>query len=433
MNSPSTPPSPPVPSRAFPAAALSATPDRRPANWPSPRLDAAVAELTLLFAVQRELVRTQAAWMAGVPYWDAKQAVARHVLNDAHHTEALLKRLHELKVRSAEHRQIPGVEELVRDLASAPDGDAWLCGLYTRIKPWLIRRLETYLRNNDPLMDLPSRDVLTAAVTELRAQTSWFANFKPRYSTWETATSATWCEFVDGRLASCLAEPGRVANDQESSKLPPAYTPFDGVKRIRRDRTFMDAADGNIFPREGTTFAEKRFLVFYNHTQEMQFAESLGAIFYETAEMPWAFHYNLARHLADEVRHASMGQTRLEQLGVPLTELPMLTEHYDFRANLDPLERFCLMTLVMEATAFERKRANVELFEQHGDAVSALYETYDIKDEMLHTNLGHTWVPIMLRVYHDARTVNELTEHCRAQIAQVITSYPANAANMLKR
>ena len=418
--------------REFPSAALSAPVDCQPIDWPSPQLDAAVAELALLFALQRELVRTQAAWMAGVPYWDAKQAIARHILEDAHHTEALLKRLHELKVRSAEHRQIAGVEELVRDLASAPHGDAWLRGLYTRIKPWLAERFAGYLAAHEPLMDQPSRDIIGPTVTRLRAQIAWFETYGPQHSAWETAHSDTWCEFVAARLPAAPHDPGQLATVATAPALPPDHPAFDGIRRIRRDRTFA-ATERGTFPREGATFAEKRFLVFYNHTQEMQFAESLGAILYETAEMPWAFHYDLARHLADEVRHATMGQTRLEQLGVALTELPMLTEHYDFRANLDPLERFCLMTLVMEATAFERKRANVDLFEQHGDPLSALYETYDIKDEMLHTHLGHTWVPVMLRVYHDARSVTELTEHCRAQIAQVINSYPSNAANMVKR
>jgi hypothetical protein len=56
-----------------------------------------------------------------------------------------------------------------------------------------------------------------------------------------------------------------------------------------------------------------------------------------------------------------------------------------------------------------------------------------IRDEMLHTNLGHLWAPILLRVYHDSRTVAEVVEHCRAMIAQVITEYPTNAVNMIKK
>lgn len=419
------------PSSAFPPAVNSASGANTPPSWNSAPIPDCVAQLTGFFAFQRELLRAEAAWLAGVPYWDAKQAVAKHVLADAQHGEALLKRLHELKATSAEHRQVVGIEELVRDLTSAHHGDEWLRGLYTVVKPWQVARLKAYLEKSDPVMDEPTHTMLARIMGDVEGQISWFAQFQPHFSKFETADSATWLGYVQARLAGVTLEDGILTTASQAER-PPGYASFAGIGTLRRDRTFRVSNKSDL-PREGTTFAEKRFLVFYNHSQEMQFAESLGAILYETAEMPWAFHYDLARHMADEVRHATMGQTRLAQLNVSLSEVPMLTQHYEFRSNLDPLERFCLMTLVMEATAFERKRANVELFEENDDRVSALYESYDIKDEMLHTNLGHVWVPILLRVYHDSRSVKELTEHCRAQIAQVITEYPMNAANMLKK
>lgn len=415
----------------LPGAALAASATAIPTDWISRPVSDCVPQLIALFQLGRELVLAEAGWLPGVPYWDAKQAVARHVLEGAQHVEAILKRLHELKATTAEHKQVAGLEEWMKDLASADDGDAWLRALYGELKPWFIARLEDYLRSSDPVMDQPTRAVLTRVIREQQAQCTWFAGFQPRFSRWETASSSAWLQFVRARLAGTSLGNG-IMTGGTSPALPAGRERFAGISVVRRDRTFR-LQDKHSYPREGGTFEEKRFLVFYNHAQEMQFAESLATILYETREMPWAFHYDLARHMADEVRHATMGQARLEQLGVALTEVPMLTQHYGFRANLDPLERFCLMTLVMEATAFERKRANVELFEANGDTVSALYENYDIKDEMLHTNFGHLWVPVLLRVYHDSRTVAELTEHCRAQIAQVITEYPANAANMLKR
>jgi hypothetical protein len=390
-----------------------------------------VDRLTALFAVSRELMRTEAAWLPGVAYWDAKQAIARHVLEDARSTEAMLKRLHELKAAAAEHRQIGGLAELVRDVAGARHGDEWLRGLYTLLKPWFAGLIENYLAASDPVMDEPTRTTLTEVLAGVRRQVAWFADYTPRFSSWEVADTSDWCRYVEARLAGAKWERD-VLTIVARPEPPAGHAPFQGIASIRRDRTFRVASKSEL-PREGASFSEKRFLVFYNHTQEMQFAESLCAILYETDEMPWAFHHDLARHMADEVRHATMGQARLEQLGVALTEVPMLTQHYEFRSNLNPLERFCLMTMVMEATAFERKRANVELFEAEGDRVSALYESYDIKDEMLHTNLGHLWVPVMLRVYHDSRSVPVLVEHCRSQIAQIITEYPANAAAMANR
>jgi len=418
-------------SSAIPRAALSASAAGIPSGWNSLPIATSIAQLTAFFGLQRELLKVAAAWMAGVPYWDAKQMIARHVLEDAQQAEALLKRLHELRAAAAEHKQISGLDELIADLAAAPNGDDFLRALYAEIVPWFAALLKDYLAASDPVMDSPSRIVVDRMVDGLAARSAWFAGFKPKFSDWEGVGPSAWCVYVRARLAGTTLENGALACAALPDP-PSGRPPFQGIARVRRDRTFR-TLDKSELPREAATFEEKRFLVFYNHVQEMQFAESLGAILHETAEMPWAFHYDLARHMADEVRHATMGQTRLEQLGVSLTEVPMMTQHYEFRSNLDPLERFCLMTLVMEATAFERKRAHVELFEQNGDRVSALYENYDIKDEMLHANLGHLWVPVLLRVYHDSRSVAELTEHCRAQIAQVISEYPASAANMVRK
>jgi hypothetical protein len=396
-----------------------------------------IAQLTAHFQFMRELLRLEAAWLAGVPYWDAKLKIGEHLWQDAQHAEAVLRRLHEFKASAAEHKQVPGLDELVRELAAAAHGDEWLHALYSVVKPWLATQLRAHLAACDPLMDRPTHEVLGRIARELDAQAAWFAGFTPQFSPWELppAPVRAWCDRTRALLSAVRLAGGRIERLDAAIAAhprPAAHPDFEGVAEVRRDRTFRLVARAEV-PREGATFEERRFIVFYNHSQEMQFAESLGAILHETAEMPWAFHHDLARHTADEVRHAQMGQARLEQLGHRLADVPMMTQHYGFRRNLDPLERFCLMTLVMEATAFERKRAHVELFEQNGDTDSARYESYDIRDEMQHTNLGHVWVPILLRVYHDSRSVAELTEHCRGQIAQVITEYPADAANMIKR
>lgn len=391
-----------------------------------------VGTLTVIFQVLRETLRLEAAWLAGVPYWDAKLRIGEHLLADARATECVLRRLHELKAASAEHKQVAGLEKLIGEIARAANGDEWLAGLYRVVKPWIQVQIETYLAHCDSLMDAPSHAALEAALTACREQVKWFSEYTPEFSDRENVENDQWLDWLAGIFKTAAIEGTEIRVEIPAGKRPANHPKFEGIGQVRRDVNFKTVDQRSAMPREGGSFEEKRFLVFYNHSQEMQFAESLGAIMYESAEMPWAFHHDLARHIADEVRHAKMGQTRLEQLGTKLHEVPMMTQHYEFRSHLNPLERFCLMTLVMEATAFERKRANVELFEKHEDEVSARYEKYDIRDEMLHTNLGHVWVPIMLRVYHDSRSVAQVTEHCRDLIAQVITEYPSNAANMLR-
>lgn len=375
-------------------------------------LEECIGRLTLLFAFQRKLLLAEGGWLPRVPYWDAKLMIGEHILCDAQHAEMILKRLHELKASSAEHQQPAGLDELMRDLTCARNGDEWLRGLYGRIKPWFVDKLRRYLASSDPVMDTPTREAMDRIIAEQQRQIAWFGQFQPEFSPWEQPDTSTWCDYLGKVLAGVVVDDGMRRNAKLRVTRPAGCVDMEGDAPLRRDATFRMVNPAEGLPEE-STFDEKRVMVFFHHVQEMQFAESLGAILYGTREMPWAFHFDLARHLADEVRHSRMGQERLAQLGVNLSRVPMFDVHYQFRSQLHPVERFALMTLVIEAGAFASKRANVELFEKNGDEVSVLYESYDIRDELLHTNLGHLWVPIMLRVYHDSRTMTELIEHCR--------------------
>jgi len=53
-----------------------------------------------------------AAWLAGVPYWDAKLRIGEHLWSDAQDAEAVLKRLRELLVdwHAGNHRALVACE-----------------------------------------------------------------------------------------------------------------------------------------------------------------------------------------------------------------------------------------------------------------------------------------------------------------------------------
>jgi hypothetical protein len=375
-------------------------------------LDENLSRLALLFAAERAVMRRMGAWLAGIPYWDAKLAVGAHIWEDAQHAEALLKRLHELKDLGAERRVVAPIESVLDRAAEAESGHPFLAGVYRVIKPWLLARYEEHARQTDAVMDAPTTEILGRIIADKRKQIGWYLGYQPEYSPRLNHEETRSWEQAIGKALELVADatdPDRVAAAEDTSSTASSFTVF---LTPRRDACFQTASrrDWLLDPQ---TLEDHRLSVFWNHTQEMQFAESLGETLYESAEMPWAFHYDLARHLADEIRHTRMGCTRLEQLGVPLTRYPMLVHNYAMRAQLDPMSRFCLMTLVIEAASFEKKRKNVEMFAAAGDEISARYETYDIRDEMMHVNFGHVWVPIMLKVYHDSRSVPELVQQCR--------------------
>lgn len=378
-------------------------------------LEQSTTRLGLLFATERAMLRRMGGWLAGIVYWDAKLAVGAHLWEDAQHAEAVLRRLHELKDLGAERRTLAPIERLLDAAAAAEEGDAFLGGLYRVIKPWLLARYEELLRQTDPVMDAPTVALLEPVVQLKRRQLAWFADYRPRYSKApDAARTRAWEDALRAKLAIAEEQlnPDRAAASEVEAPETEAGAGFSVFLEPRRDACFR-TAHRREWLLDTQTLDEHRLSVFWNHTQEMQFAESLGETLYESTAMPWAFHYDLARHLADEIRHTRMGCERLEQLGVPLDRYPMLVQNYAMRAQLDPMTRFCLMTLVIEAASFEKKRQNVERFAAAGDEISARYESYDIRDEMLHVNFGHVWVPIMLKVYHDSRSVPELVQQCR--------------------
>jgi hypothetical protein len=372
-------------------------------------LEQNLSRLARLFAAERATLRRLGGWLAGIPYWDAKLAVGAHIWEDAQHAEALLKRLHELKDLGAERRVQSSLEAVLEHAAAAEDADAFLAGIYRSVKPWLLARYEEHLRSTDPVMDAPTTEVIERIVAGKRRQIAWFNDYTPAFSPPpDPRRTREWERAVSDALAGMDAGESGPASGADA----PAPARFAVFLAPRRDACFQTAHQRDWLV-EPKTFEDHRLSVFWNHTQEMQFAESLGETLYESGEMPWAFHHDLARHLADEIRHTRMGCARLEQLGVPLDRYPMLLQNYAMRAHLDPMSRFCLMTLVIEAASFEKKRRNVEMFEAAGDEISARYESYDIRDEMMHVNFGHVWVPIMLKVYHDTRSVPELVQQCR--------------------
>lgn len=372
-----------------------------------------LTRLTEAFQTSRGLVRVMGVWMAGVVYWDAKVALGNHLWAQAECAACLLRRLYELKETGAERRESAALDRLFRELVSVDNGDDFLWGCHGTLLPRLRDRFARWVEECDPVMDPLSARVLQEAVECLGQQIDWYQNFVPVYSPGPLKKSRAWAAYITKLIAESESADGSRADDRPVPVRPPEWKEFAGFSTPNRDACFRTAWSNEVARNLGDSFAEKRLGVFYNHTQEMQFAESLAAILFDMPEMPWVFHHDLARHCVDEIRHTMMGCARLAQLGEDLRTFPMLLQNYSVRAKLEPIERFCLMTLVIEASSFEKKRANVQMFGEQGDEVSERYESYDIRDEMMHVAFGHTWVPIMLRVAGDPRSVNDLTNHCR--------------------
>src|SRR5436190_2824560 len=128
--------------------------------------------LLRLAAVERQLLHIPAGPMQGIPEWDVKVTVARHLWEDAEHADQLFTRIDQLRAHAEHHTHaLRGpLGLLLEEALRARDTVEYLVGVYRVLKPALVAAYERYLATTNPLADQPSVRVLRAILAEEREQ-----------------------------------------------------------------------------------------------------------------------------------------------------------------------------------------------------------------------------------------------------------------------
>jgi hypothetical protein len=374
--------------------------------------------LAHLQAFETRSARLLGGWLPGIERWEVKHQVGMHLFEDAQRAHGLRTRLWELRVVDPDRGVGEGPAAVAQALASAPSDVAFLAGAYLAVKQALLQAYDAYLADTYSVYDAPTVAALGAMLPTLRAQLVWAeGTLRDLIDSGEKRREAD--RFM-GYVRDVIAAHGGV--DGGRSPLPPVapppglapMLPFDDA---RRDARFDLSAAPLPLPSEENPLAYTLFQ-FANYGAEMQAAETLGSILYETDGMPWEFYYDVARHCTDEVRHSKLGEERLAQLGRHVTDFPHTTGNYAYRQQLDPLRRYCALTYVIEADSFAYKHRSHAYYLAQGDRESAEAVLYDILDETLHVRWGKKWVPELMKHAGYPGDVEALVTECRALVAQ---------------
>jgi hypothetical protein len=260
----------------------------------------------------------------------------------------------------------------VRAIAAAQSDTEFLAGAYLVLKQALLDAYRGYLASTSTIYDAPTVAALRELAAEKEAQVAW-----ARRALGELLDGGQKRRDADRWMAyvrTLLAAHGGVDGGGERT-APPAPLPGYGLRLpfadARRDGRFVLDAPALPLPDEDDELGSTLFQ-FANYGAEMQAAETLGSLLWETDGMPWDFTFDVARHCSDEVRHSKLGEVRLAQLGHHLSDFPHTTGNYAWRAVL-----------------------------------------YDIMDETLHVRWGKKWVPELMRRYGYAGTLPQLVDECR--------------------
>jgi hypothetical protein len=134
---------------------------------------------------------------------------------------------------------------------------------------------------------------------------------------------------------------------------------------------------------------------------EINVAEGLAVVLYESRDKPWEFHHDLSRHLWDEIRHSMMGEAAIEAIYGDLCAIPMREYERVYCMEAPPLEQYATLGIEIEGGQMRYPVGKRGEWEFCRDAVKSplmtTFQDFDWADEVLHVNLARRqlsdWFP----------------------------------------
>lgn len=367
--------------------------------------------------LERACMRTLAGWLPGVPEWDAKNQFGLHIWESADAADHIRGRLRELRNYQPERGLSPALEQVAASLDRAQNTAEVIATVYLVVKKALLHAYRNHPEVTWSDFDNPTVKVTEALIAQTEAQVAWaegaFPAIAGRYPDWEA-----WQDTISRLLASDGGVMGTGPNGEPDIDLStrPLLLPWKTCQRMPDWPIFNP--DEDIEPNRKVDPEGHRLWRFKHYLNEMTASETLGSILWMTPEMPWEYQHNVARHLWDEIRHSQLGQTRIQQLGLKIEDVPQVVQIYNVMMTLPAVDQYALLTTVIEPNGMPEKRANREHWEDIHDDISAAAVSYDWSDENFHIRWGQKWTPVLLETYGYDETPEQIKERMEAWLME---------------
>lgn len=372
--------------------------------WPALR---AAASLNQLAYFERAAAHVLAGWLPKIAALDLKTELAQHLYHAMDRASQLRRRLYGLARTEAAELPIPqGWQALMAQLDAAPNAGLVIAGLYEVVFPRVIKLYKEHVANADPVGDSASLRLLAHALPELERETKWGRKIR------ETAHCAAAAEPFLGQLAALWET--RTSGDH----LPPAeslWQPLDRVPAVVRPQGMPRCEPGSLGLLPVDTLRDAQGIGMFLHAdldEEYTTLELIARNSYEHPRMPWQFHLDMARQVADEARHALLVSALLADRGFRYGDFPINTSSYDGLYEFSPcpsgsrkelLWRMLVRQTFMEGLALDSIANEVRKREQANQHDIARAFDYILRDEIFHAESGLRWCRELLG--HDPRAV----------------------------
>ncbi len=382
-----------------------------------------VARLSDWEYLERSIQRLIAGWGRYVAEWSDKVAVHRQIWEQAECVRRLRDRLSQFpgSVHNLDQPVSRRLETLANTVLLAPSHQDAVDGIYQLLTGALTASYLHYIQHAHPVHDAPTVAVLHEIISVKEQQRLWLRDYRRRYPhTIDPAYRAAIARDLAGcdDLIQALPVDGAAAAPagvNTSFRLParPAYPA--GSQQKHQIMHFIDAD----FEHSVET---RRLFWCYGYLREMNLAIDQLRWIYDSPDMPWDFHQDIARHLWDESRHGDSGYSRLLDFGITLREIgfspydealvradgmpPAAPQYHTPDAipamgRLEPItprelyETVFNIGMIAETGHFVVKREAYEDFRAGGDLELAEMMIFDIIDESTHVQYAHKWLPVL--------------------------------------
>jgi hypothetical protein len=389
----------PQPQRPLPP--LGGVCDFEAALRPGLRIEDCVARLKRFHYAFKRLHEIFTARIASEPLYELKTAFSHHAYLCSEHMMSLRTRVGEMREPPLGLDAVPSepLQIFFDELLAAPDTAALVAGLYGKAVPALDTALARHQKDTNPLADAPTVRILRFARLELADMLGFGA--KAAEQLVDAPARASMGEWV-GLLADCLAAAGGLdgADTPASKPIARRYSAkphvYDPVPR--RDERFTDlwnqGVNAETFLHDPDMPAKaKTLMLYFRRIREIDVPEMMASIIAQTPGKPAAYYRDMSRQVWDEARHALMGEVGFVSQGVDW-RLARITWNWSYRLNTEctPIERHAVLYFIEQGLMGRTgKRYEMEVGDESGDPLAALFQDYDWADEVLHARIGRDW------------------------------------------
>ena len=398
-------------------------------------------QLRLLFEIEREFVRTATTLIPRVGEPELKYRLCEHVWEAVQHARFLRERGKELSGFGSTESVRPEIRRIFEEALRTSDGASATLGFYRVLKPALRRAYEHYLDVTEPLGDWPTTQLLREFLRDEERHASEIEGFL------QGANDAAWI----AHLQAALDAQGGWLGETSKSELPQDFSwradevPYTHPRTCNRGRfpvcadnfgaTMEEAGEkpiiGAVFSDPQTDARVIRLMIYVWLLNEMDAVDYLATVFYDTPDAPLDMHHDMARHLWDEARHSQFGYRQLPKFGIDLMTLEQQVNLYESLVQMQPHERYALMTMMFEAGSFDIKAEIMDRVRELNDFEADTLLAFDRSDEQNHVRYGHRWLPALMEMFGEKRAPEEFVEATRAKFAPIIRESNARIGHTL--